>query len=147
LTTWQNHHSDRASLEAELLRQFQRAEGPYRRALSLLESAVPHESPSAEEITACLSRLEPIMRQTEEIEKDLGPCRQQWLQRGYQAGPALKTLFQQHEQILGTLIRRINLLEERMQQFKREVRPEVDSIVRHQQMQRAYQSAGKSASY
>jgi len=129
---------DRNKLEAELTSLLQRAEGPYRRALALIDSSVPHPQPSAEEISACLLKLEPLMRQTEEIERELAPRRQRWIESGLQAGLPLKEIFQQHQHLLGSLIGKINAMEQRMEQLRQRARPEVDAAVRHQQMQRAY---------
>ncbi len=136
---------ERNKLEAELIHLLQRAEGPYRRALALIETSLPQSQPTADDISACLVRLEPLMKQTEEVERELAPCRQQWTDAGYRATPELKSVFQQHGQLLSTLIEKVNALEQRMQELRRQARPQVDAVVRHHQMQRAYQHSGRTA--
>ncbi|SFI37093.1 hypothetical protein [Planctomicrobium piriforme] len=133
----------RSDIEAQLLMQLRRAEGPYRRALALIEKSVSPTNPTLDEISACLPRLEPLMRQTQEIESELGPCRQRWLQLGVKADNSLKAILDQHQKLLGGLIQQINSLEQQMQSLKTAVKPSVDSFVRHQQMQRAYQHSAR----
>lgn len=107
----------------------------------MIQNALPHADPTAEEISTCLARLDPLMKQAQEIETELAPCRERWLAMGYQADSNVKPIFQRHEQLLTELIQKINSMEHQMQQHRQATAPQVDTLVRHQQMQKAYQQA------
>jgi hypothetical protein len=121
----------------------ERAEQFYRKALALIAMSAPSEHSSLNEVTECLQRLEPVMQQTHDIESELAPCRQRWSELGIPASPAMKAIFQRHQNLLGELISKINMLERTMGAFRENAIPKVDAFVRHQQMQRAYQQAGR----
>ncbi|WP_437191308.1 hypothetical protein [Planctomicrobium sp. SH527] len=130
---------EQSNLQTELLSLLERAEGPYRRALTMIQNALPQANPTAEEISLCLSRLDPLMKQAQEIEIELAPCRERWLAMGFQADSHVKVIFQRHEQLLTELVHKINSMEHQMQQHRQATLPQVDALVRHQQMQKAYQ--------
>lgn len=136
-------HSQNDQIEQQLTHQLRQAEAPYRRALAVIQASVPETGSDVEDVSKCLTRLEPLMRQVQSLEAVLAPLRQQWLALARQPGAELRQVLQQHEQLLGRLIGRINVLETQLQSQRREVIPSVDSYVRHQQMQRAYQQLSK----
>jgi len=126
-------------LELQLLNELQRGETLYRRTLTQLQQSLPDEDHSAEEIAACLARLEPAMERIQSLENTLAPLRQAWARGPRRAGAELKTLLGNHEQLLKGLIERMDALEQQMQRHRRQAIPGLDQVVRHQQMQRAYQ--------
>ena len=129
----------RSDIEAELMQRLQEAEVPYRRALLLFQQCLPHSSPEMTEITNCLRHLEPLMRQTAEIEKRLALCRERWLALGVPAQGEFKQVLDRHQQLLGELVARVNAVDERTRALRTASLPGLDRYVRHQQMQRAYQ--------
>ncbi len=135
--------SEQTKLETALLGLLQRAEGPYRRALAMIEMCLPDPDPAADEISDCLSRLEPLMRQAQEIEVELAPRRQEWIERGYKPDSSTRQVFADHQKLLGSLLEKIHRLEQRMLSLRQKAKPEVDTWIRHQQMQRAYQQASR----
>jgi hypothetical protein len=128
-------------VEDELVLELRRAEGPYRRALALIQTTLPHPHPSAEEISGCLVRLQPLIQQTQAQELRLAPLREQWQQLRRTPRAELKQVLQVHAQLLQTLLGKIDALEARMKQLRAEALPALDSAVRHQQMHKAYQSS------
>jgi hypothetical protein len=131
-------HSPHNLVEEELILELRRAEGPYRRALALIQTTLPHPEPSAEEISGCLMRLQPLMQQTQAQEARLAPLREQWFQLQRKPGAELKQILHVHGQLLQTLIGRIDVLEARMKRLREEAIPALDSAIRHQQMHKAY---------
>jgi len=135
--------SQQSEVESRLIGLLRQAESLYRRALSAIQRSIPMADPDAEVIMACLVNLEPLMRQTQELELSLAPCRQAWTQLGVPGSPELQAVFQQQRQLLGELLGRINELEDRLRQLRQRAIPEVDTVLRHRQMQRAYQQAAR----
>lgn len=132
------HLANRPPLEQQLLSELQRAETFYRRALAHLQGN-SLESGTVEEIAACLSRMEPVMLQIQTQEGTLSPLRKEWGESGRRPGPELKRMLAIHEELLQSLIKRIDAMESQMQQHRRQAIPGLDRVVRHHQMQRAYQ--------
>jgi len=134
-------HSQKHPLEQQLISELQRAEALYRRMLTGLNTSLPKGDCGADEITAGLTRVQPLMLQIQTMESTLAPLRKEWTRQSQPAGPILKQILHQHEEILKTLIHRIDVLEQQLQQHRQAALPEMDRFVRHQQMQRAYQQA------
>lgn len=114
---------------------------PYRRSLATLEAALPSAAPAESELADALARIQPAMRQVQELEAALAPLRQAWLGLAQRPGPELKQALQVHEQLLTGLIGKIDDVERKLQQARRQLVPAVDACIRHQQMQRAYRAA------
>lgn len=134
-------HSQKNPLEQQLVRELQRAEALYRRMLASLNVNLSKADCGPDEITAGLARVQPLMLQIQTMESILVPLRNEWTRQSQQAGPILKQILHQHEEILKTLINRIDVLEQQLQQHRQKALPEMDRFVRHQQMQRAYQQS------
>lgn len=132
------HLVNRQPLEQRLLSELSRAEALYRRALAHVQGD-SLSTATAEEIAAVLNRMGPVMSQIQVLEGALAPLRQEWKESGRRAGPELKQMLAVHEQLLKSLIDWIDSLELQMQQHRRQAIPGMDRVVRHQQMQRAYQ--------
>lgn len=136
-------HSPNDQIEQRLTHQLRQAEAHYRRALAVIQASVPESDPHLEDVSKCLTRLEPLMRQVQSQDAVLAPLRRQWLALARQPGTELRQVLQLQEQLLGRLIGRIDALQTQLQTQRRELIPSVDSYVRHQQMQRAYQQLSK----
>ncbi|WP_437227796.1 hypothetical protein SH661x_000559 [Planctomicrobium sp. SH661] len=130
-------------LEQQLINELRRADALYRRALASLHSSLPEEPRSADEITDCLGRLQPLMQQAQEIELGLAPLRQEWIDSRTRPGAELRQILKQHEEVLKTLIGKINHLEQCLERYRAQAIPGMDRVVRHHQMQRAYQQLAR----
>lgn len=137
-----NHFPDPPP-EQRLIAELRRAEALYRRALASIQSSLPQTEGSPEEITACLARLQPLMLQVRDVELELAPLRESWMSRGQPSGVELQQTLRQHEQLLKTLIDRIDALEHNLKQHRTAAIPGVDKFVKHQQMQKAYQQMSR----
>ncbi|WP_437206726.1 hypothetical protein [Planctomicrobium sp. SH664] len=131
---------NRSQIEVELTAELQRLEPYYRRALELMIAEAKIPATCAADVTACLNRLQPLMSQIQAAESKLAPLRLKWLSASTQPGPQLKALLQGHEHLLKQLIQHLNDLEARARQLRNQLLPALDSGLRHQQMQRAYQT-------
>lgn len=134
--------SSPSELEQELIAQLRRAEPSYRRAAAMLASEFHPES-GMEDVSTCVQRLQPLMQRVQEHEDLLAPLRQQWLTLRCTPGGELRRLLGEHEQLLQGLISRIHSLESHAARLRRTLLPEVDSYVRHHQMQKAYQQQSR----
>lgn len=127
------------NLEQDLTQQLRLASAPYRRALAILaDGAGP--APGAPDWNAALTRLQPVMRQIQELEGTLSPLRESWIQSGRRGGQELKGLLAEHRQLLESLLSRIDALETRLRARRGELQPQVDQFLRHRQMQKAYRA-------
>lgn len=136
-------NSLRNPLEFQLINELQHAETLYQRALKGLQAGVPQPAPAAEDITRCLDRMQPLLSRIQAQESSLAPLREAWMRQACAAGPELKRLLKQHEQVLQSLIEKIDSLEQQLQHHRREAIPGLDRVVKHHQMQRAYQQASR----
>ncbi|WP_437187426.1 hypothetical protein SH668x_000820 [Planctomicrobium sp. SH668] len=130
-------------LEQQLCVELKKAESLYRRALGLIQSAVPTGEGQFDQISSCLVQLQPFMKQIEESESVLGPLKQHWMSFKVKAGAELKFALQVHQGLLGDLITLINKMEASTQQQRLAAIPQLDSAMRRQQMQRAYQQSNR----
>jgi len=115
------------------------AEKVYSRALAFLQSNLRAGSETADEITECLTRMDPMLQQAQELEVELAPLRAEWSARSLRADSEMKQILARHETLLGSLIQQMNQLENQLKRHRSASVPEIDRLVRHQQMQRAYQ--------
>lgn len=129
------------SLEEDLTVALESMEQLYNRALGLIEATLPHET--TQQVSACLARIQPTLSQIEAREQTLAPLRQAWIDSGQRPGPTLKLKLTRQEPLLQQLIGRINSMEKQILEARQELLPKVDSVVKHQQMQRAYQQQAR----
>lgn len=129
-------------LHQELTHELLAAEGLCKRLVTGL-SGVQLESATSDSLLALMESCRPLMEQLHESETRLAPLRTAWIQSRQTPDGALGGLLQSYEVVLKRLIDRIGLIEQKLKSVRTEAAPEMDRHVKHQQMQRAYQSVAR----
>lgn len=129
-------------LQQELTSELLAAEGLCKRLLTGL-NGVPLDVATSDSLLAVMESCRPLMEQLHESETRLAPLRAAWIQSRLAPDGMLSRLLKSYELVLKTLIDRIGLIEQKLKSVRTEAAPEMDRHVKHQQMQRAYQSVAR----
>jgi uncharacterized membrane protein YccC len=87
---------------------------------------------------ACLERLSAPLDEVARLEREIVTAKQICQQSGRQAGPELREVLNRLTGVIEELVPLVGSLEREAETQKSRLAPELDSVVRAQQMQRAY---------
>jgi len=134
------HHT-----EAMLSAAFQQQAAIYTEALSVAEELLSAWQPGIDPGPA-LKKISGLMARIANGNAMIAQKRQQWQHSGRKPEPSLQSAMQSVTQLIERLADRIRTLECLASAYKDRLIPELDSIVRARQMQKAYATAGVSRS-
>ena len=88
--------------------------------------------------TEVMSQIRLHLSRVKDLEVELFPMRDQWLEAGNELPDETADLFQQAAKVVGELLPRINELEQQARKEREELAPVIHDGVRGMQMQSAY---------
>lgn len=125
-------------LEQRLCACYERQLAHYDRAHALVA-----EQQSADEVSdAWLPALNEALDQIAALDAEAATDRERWRQGGRPAGPLLRSVLSRLAERIRTLHGRVEESMTQMQARRRQLLPELDGVVRQQQMLQAYRDCG-----
>jgi hypothetical protein len=108
-----------------------------------LTNQLPSSLPDQDGIAPVLQRITEIMNKTAEIDNTISACRQQWRAAKREPSPALAAALQEITSLIEKLQMKIAELEKQATAKRDLLIPQMDSMLRIRQMQRAYGATTK----
>jgi hypothetical protein len=128
-----------ADLEAILSRAYAEEADLYKRALAVAES-LSTALERGQEHTAPLHDLLGLLDDIKRIESRIAASKGQWQSSGQKPGPALQAALGRLSELIERLAEHIQRAERTAAERLIQLTPELDAVVRGQQMRRAYQT-------
>ena len=131
-------------LEVRLTQFYSQQSARYRTALEIMQQ-LPPKFTAGDHPDAELHQLRLLLEETERLDRQWAPAKDEWKSLRQPAGPDLAAALRETERLIVQLMDHLKATEQSAHQAKHRLLPQVSEVSRRQQMRAAYTSARDQA--